>query len=77
MITIDDIKTYEKVKTELNVLCKEWAKNNLETWQHYSGYTINLMDNTITIGYTYQDFWSNARYYTEHDSAKIPIEELL
>jgi hypothetical protein len=77
MITIEDIKIYEKVKTELDVLCKEWAKNNLETWEHYSGYTINLTDNTITIGYTYQDFWSNTEYCTEYDSVKVPILEII
>lgn len=73
MITLEDIKTYEKVKSELNILCKEWAKNNLETWQHYSGYTINLTDNTITIGYTYR----NTDYYIKYDSIKVPIEEII
>ena len=77
MITIEDIKIYENVKTELDVLCKDWAKNNLEIWETYSGYTINLIDNTITIGYTYQDFWSNTEYCTEYDSIKIPISEII
>lgn len=75
MITIEDIKIYEKVKTELNVLCKVWAKNNLKDWQHYSGFKVE--EDTITIGYTYQDFLSNTKYCTEYDSVKVPISEII
>ena len=75
MITVEEINTYLKVKDELYYLCDKWAKNNLEDWQHYSGFRID--EDNITIEYTYQDFWSNTETYTEYDSIKVPIKEIL
>ena len=75
MITVEEINTYLKVKEELYYLCDNWAKNNLEDWQHYSGFRID--GDNITIEYTYQDFWSNTETYTEYDSIKVPIKEIL
>lgn len=75
MITVEEINTYLKVKDELYYLCDKWAKNNLENWQHYSGFRID--GDNITIEYTYQDFWSNSDSYTEYDSIKVPIKEIL
>ena len=75
MITVEEINTYLKVKDALYYLCDKWAKNNLEDWQHYSGFRID--GDTITIEYTYQDFWSNSDSYTEFDSIKVPINEIL
>lgn len=75
MITVEEINTYLKVKEELYYLCDNWAKNNLEDWQHYSGFRID--GDNITIEYTYQDFWSNTEMYTEYDSIKVPIKEIL
>ena len=75
MITVEEINTYLKVKDELYYLCDKWAKNNLKDWQHYSGFRIDK-DN-ITIEYTYQDFWSNIETYTEYDSIKVPLKEIL
>lgn len=75
MITVEEINTYLKVKDELYYLCDKWAKNNLENWQHYSGFRID--GDNITIEYTYQDFWSNTEMYTEFDSIKVPIKEIL
>ena len=75
MITVEEINTYLKVKDELYYLCDNWAKNNLEDWQHYSGFRID--GDNITIEYTYQDFWNNTEMYTEFDSIKVPIKEIL
>lgn len=75
MITVEEINTYLKVKEELYYLCDNWAKNNLEDWQHYSGFRID--GDNITIEYTYQDFWNNTEMYTEFDSIKVPINEIL
>lgn len=75
MITVEEINTYLKVKDALYYLCDKWAKNNLENWQHYSGFRID--GDNITIEYTYQDFWSNTETYTEYDSIKVPIKEIL
>jgi hypothetical protein len=75
MITVEEINTYLKVKEELYYLCDNWAKNNLEDWQHYSGFRID--GDNITIEYTYQDFWNNTEMYTEYDSIKVPIKEIL
>jgi len=75
MITVEEINTYLKVKEALYYLCDKWDKNNLEDWQHYSGFRIN--EDNITIEYTYQDFWSNTETYTEYDSIKVPIKEIL
>jgi hypothetical protein len=75
MITVEEINTYLKVKEELYYLCDNWAKNNLEDWQHYSGFRID--GDNITIQYTYQDFWNNTEMYTEFDSIKVPINEIL
>jgi hypothetical protein len=75
MITVEEINTYLKVKEELYYLCDNWAKNNLEDWQHYSGFRI--YGDNITIEYTYQDFWNNTEMYTEYDSIKVPINEIL
>lgn len=75
MITVEEINTYLKVKDELYYLCDKWAKNNLENWQHYSGFRID--GDNITIEYTYQDFWNNTEMYTEYDSIKVPIKEIL
>ena len=75
MITVEEVKTYVKVKDELYKSCDEWAKNNLEDWQHFSGFTVT--ENNIIIEYTYQDFWSNTEMYTEFDSIKVPLKEIL
>jgi hypothetical protein len=75
MITVEEVNTYLKVKDALYYLCDKWAKNNLEDWQHYSGFRID--GDNITIEYTYQDFWSNTEMYTEYDSIKVPIKEIL
>ena len=75
MITVEEINTYLKVKDELYYLCDKWAKNNLKNWQHYSGFRID--GDNITIEYTYQDFWNNTEMYTEYDSIKVPIKEIL
>lgn len=75
MITVEEVKTYLKVKDILNNLCDNWAKNNLEHWQHYSGFRV--YENDIIIEYSYQDFWSNTEMYTEFDSIKVPIKEIL
>ena len=75
MITVEEINTYLKVKEELYYLCDNWAINNLEDWQHYSGFRID--GDNITIEYTYQDFWSNTEMYTEFDSIKVPIKKIL
>lgn len=75
MITVEEVKTYVKVKDELYKSCDNWAKNNLKDWQHFSGFKVD--ENHITIEYTYQDFWSNTEMYTEFDSIKVPIKEIL
>lgn len=75
MITVEEVKTYLKVKDELYKSCEKWAKNNLRDWQHYSGFKVE--EDTITIEYTYQDYWSNSDSYTEFDSIKVPINEIL
>ena len=75
MITVEEINTYLKVKDALYYLCDKWAKNNLRDWQHYSGFKVE--EDTITIEYTYQDYWSNSDSYTEYDSIKVPIKEIL
>jgi hypothetical protein len=75
MITVEEVKTYVKVKDELYKSCEKWAKNNLEDWQHFSGFRID--GDNITIEYVYQDFWSNTEMYTEFDSIKVPIKEIL
>ena len=74
-ITVEEIKPYLNVKSELNDLCNKWAKNNLKDWQHYSGFRVN--ENNVTIEYSYQDFWSNTEMYTEYDSIIVPINEIL
>lgn len=71
MITKNDIEIYLEVKEKLTKLCKKWAKDNLEDWQHYSGFEITD-DGDISIGYTY----SNYAYHTEFDSIKITLEDL-
>ena len=75
MITVEEVNTYLKVKDELYKSCDKWAKNNLEDWQHFFGFRV--YENDIIIEYTYQDFWSNTEMYTEFDSIKVPIEEIL
>ena len=75
MITVEEVKTYLKVKDELYKSCKEWAKNNLRDWQHYCGFKVE--EDTITIEYTFQDYWSNSDSYREFDSIKVPINEIL
>ena len=72
MITKNDIEIYLEVKEKLTKLCKKWAKDNLEDWQHYSGFEITD-DGDISIGYTYSDY----EYHTEFDSIKITLEDLL
>lgn len=75
MITVEEVNTYLKVKEVLYYLCDKWAKSNLEDWQHYSGFRID--GDNITIEYTYQDFWSNTEMYTEFDSIKVPLKEII
>lgn len=71
-MTKEDLKHYIETKSLLTKLCKEWAKDNLEDWQHYSGFEITD-DGNISIGYTYSDY----EYHTEFDSTKITLEDLL
>lgn len=75
MITVEEVKTYVKVKDELYKSCEKWAKNHLDDWQHYSGFRVD--ENDIIIEYSYQEFWSNTEMYTELDSIRIPIKEIL
>lgn len=75
MSTVEEVKTYLKVKYELEYLCKTWAKNNLKDWQHYSGFKID--ENSVTIIYKYQDCWSGDNTHEEFDSIKMPIEDIL
>lgn len=72
----EDLKRYVTTKALLTRLCKEWAKDNLEDWQHYSGFEITN-DLNISITYTYSDFWNNTKCYTECDSIKITLEDLV
>lgn len=74
-MTKEDLKHYVKTKAILTRLCEEWAKDNLEDWQHYTGFKITN-DVNIYITYVYADFWSNADHYTERDSIKITLEDL-
>ena len=75
-MTKEDLKHYVETKALLTRLCKEWAKDNLEDWQHYSGFEITN-DLNIVITYTYSNFWNNTEYYTECDSIRITLEDLL
>ena len=75
MITVEEVNTYLKVKDALCYLCDKWAKNNLEDWQHFSGFRV--YENDIIIEYSYQDFWSNTEMYTEFDSIKVPLKEII
>ena len=71
MITVEEVKTYVKVKDELYKSCEKWAKNHLDDWQHYSGFRVD--DQSISIEYNYQDSLGNP----EFDSIRIPIKEIL
>jgi hypothetical protein len=75
MITVEEVKTYVKVKDELYKSCEKWAKNHLENWQHYSGFKVS--DDIITIEYRYKNFWDNSGRYTEYDSIRVPLNEVL
>jgi hypothetical protein len=75
MITVEDVKTYLNVKETLYNLCNKWANDNLEDWQHYSGFRVS--EDSVTIEYSYQDFWSNTETYTEFDSIKVPLKEII
>ena len=71
-MTKKDIQNYLRIKKELSQSIKKWAKDNLEDWQHYSGFEITD-DGNISISYTYSDY----AYHTEFDSTKITLEDLL
>ena len=71
MITVEEVKTYVKVKDELYKSCEKWAKTHLYDWQHYSGFSVD--DQSISIEYNYQDYLGNP----EFDSIRIPIKEIL
>ena len=71
-MTKKDIQDYLRIKKELSQLIKKWTKDNLEDWQQYSGFEITD-DGNISINYTYSDY----EYYTEFDSIKITLEDLL
>lgn len=74
-MTKEDLKNYIRIKNELNYLCGKWAELNLEKWQHYNGYDIK--DDFIIINYTYSDFWHNTDMYTEWDSVKVSIDNII
>ena len=62
MITIEQLEQHKQIEIKLSKVCAEWAKQNLEDWQHYGGYYIK--NECIIIKYSYNDIVNNIEYET-------------
>lgn len=74
---IESVESYNTSIETVAPLVKEYADKNLEDWQHFRGWKFIDGGKTIEINYSYEDFWSNTESYTESDSIKVPLEDVL
>ncbi len=76
MITIEDLKTLNRIETELTKVCLEWAKQNLDNrWQHYCGFEIK--QDYITINYSYNDIVNNIEYETCYGAKCVSWQDMV
>ena len=75
MITIETLENYKQTEIELTKVCREWAKQNLDSkWQHYCGFDIK--DEYIIINYSYNDIVNNIEYETCYGSKRVSWEDM-
>ena len=78
---IDKIKLivneYNKIHKELTPIVKQYFKNHLEDWKHFSGWTFAHNDNYIILYYSYENFFGNTETYSEFDHDVVSLETIL
>ncbi len=74
---IESVESYNISIETVAPLVKVYADENLENWQHFSGWNFIDGGRNIKINYSYEDFWSNTEYYTEFDSITVSLEDIL
>ena len=74
---IESVESYNISIETVAPLVKVYADKNLMDWQHFSGWNFIDGGKNIEINYSYEDFWSNTESYTEVDSIRVPLEDIL
>lgn len=74
---IESVESYNTSIETVPLLVKRYADKNLKSWQHFSGWNFIDRGRNIKIHYSYENFWSNAEYYTEFGSMTVPLEDVL
>ena len=74
---IESVESYNISVETVAPFVKKYADKNLEDWQHFSGWNFIDGGKNIEINYSYEDFWSNTESYTESDSIRVPLEDIL
>lgn len=76
MITIETLENYKQTEIELTKVCREWAKQNLDSrWQHYCGFEVK--QDYIIINYSYNDIVNNIEYETCYDTKCVSWEDMI
>lgn len=76
MITIETLENYKQTEIELTKVCREWAKQNLDSkWQHYCGF--DAKNEYIVINYSYNDIVNNIEYETCYGSKRVSWEDMI
>ena len=76
MITIETLENYKQTEIELTKVCREWAKQNLDSrWQHYCGFDIK--DEYIIINYSYNDIVNNIEYETCYGTKCVSWQDMI
>lgn len=76
MITIETLENYKQTENELTKVCREWAKQNLDSkWQHYCGF--DAKNEYIVINYSYNDIVNNIEYETCYGSKCVSWENII
>jgi hypothetical protein len=76
MITIETLENYKQTEVELTKVCREWAKQNLDSrWQHYYGFDVK--NGYIGINYSYNNIVNNVEYEAEYDSKCVSWQDMI
>lgn len=74
---IESVESYNISVETIAPLVKVYADKNLKDWQHFNGWNFIDGGRNIKINYSYEDFWSNTEYYTEFDSIRVPLIDII
>ena len=74
---IESVESYNISIETVSPLVERYADKNLKDWQCFIGWNFIDGGRNIEINYAYEDFWSNTETYTEFDSIRVPLIDIL